>query len=658
MSKDNGQKTNSAFLRYQKQRNSRSISMKLKTGLLFLLSTLLIIIAAGAYAQEPGNSQGSISLKKAQAQKSAQSRQKIANEYYRNREYEKAAAMYEELYKEQPSYVNYMYLVYSLVEINEFKKAERYAKKQIRNNPGNLRYVVDLGYIYNAAGEEDKAMDKYKEALSKLTADRNKIHQLANAFESKRESKLAVETYLKGQKMLDGAYSFNYELGGIYYRLGKYKEMINAYLDLIGEDESKISVVQNRLQSVLNNDPDNSIHDLLRKSLLQKIQKEPELALYSEMLLWYSVQEKDFETALSQAIALDKRYQGEGQKVYNIALLSSNNRDYKTAIKAFRYITGIGEDHLLFVQAKTGLLTNMYMQLTSQAQTNEKDLKNIEEELENGLEQLGKNTITISLIRKLAHLKAYYLNDFGGASALLEEAVELPNIAAVEKAECKLELADILLYSSMPWDASLLYSQVEKAFKNDPLGHEAKFRNARLSFYIGEYKWAKAQLDVLKAASSKLIANDAMEMSLLISDNMDSDSGFRALAQYSRASLLLFRHKENEALGILDSLEQSFPSHPILDEVLFKKAEVMMQTARYSEADSLYQVIIDFYSEDILADNALFKRAELYHYHYADKDKAMELYQKLLLDFPGSVFTVEARKRYRGLRGDLPKEDV
>jgi predicted negative regulator of RcsB-dependent stress response len=221
------------------------------------------------------------------------------------------------------------------------------------------------------------------------------------------------------------------------------------------------------------------------------------------------------------------------------------------------------------------------------------------------------------------------------------------------KAEIKLELGDTYLFTGEVWEASLLYSQVEKALKNEPIGHEAKFRNARLSYFIGEFEWAKAQLDVLKAATSKLIANDAMELSLLISDNMDPDSTYTALAFFARAELSMYRMQYDGALATLDSIRMLALSHPLDDDVLFRKAEIFISKNDLAQADSLLADIVEDYPFDILADNALFRRAELHAGPLNDKAAAMDMYQRLVLEYPGSLFATEARKRYRQLRGDF-----
>ena len=198
----------------------------------------------------------------------------------------------------------------------------------------------------------------------------------------------------------------------------------------------------------------------------------------------------------------------------------------------------------------------------------------------------------------------------------------------------------------------MLYSQVEKTFKNEPIGHLAKLKNARLTYYIGEFAWAKAQLDVLKSATSKLIANDALELSLLISDNTEADSSYAGLFLYSRADLLLYQNKYDEAFMKLDAINTLGTWHPLFDEVLYKKAEIRILQGQYEEADTLLQKLYTSYPDDILGDDALYRRGRLYQEIFIDDQMAMDLYQELLTKHPGSIYTIDARRRFRALRGD------
>ena len=253
-------------------------------------------------------------------------------------------------------------------------------------------------------------------------------------------------------------------------------------------------------------------------------------------------------------------------------------------------------------------------------------------------------------MRHYATLMAYHGGDAQEAVSTLDDVLELPRLKPQVRDEVKLELGDLLLFAGQTWDASLLYMQVEKANKNDVLGAAAKFRNAKLSYYSHDFEWAKSQLDVLRSSTSKLVANDAMELSLLISDNMEDDSTYDMLALFADADLLLYRGQLDSAWDAFDAVGRAVLSHPLLDEVLMRKAQIRMKQARYAEADSLLQRLVDFYPYDITADDALMLRAELNEDHLANPQTALECYEKLLLDYPTSLYVDRARKRYNALK--------
>jgi hypothetical protein len=439
----------------------------------------------------------------------------------------------------------------------------------------------------------------------------------------------------------------------MYEMNGNYSAMIEEYLDLLEMDQAQLEMVQNRFQNVLNKDLDNKISDMLREALLKRNQRNPDNRDYGEMLLWLSVQQKDFEFALIQARSIDTRFNEGGMLIFSVANLSLANNEYDVAIEAFSNLIKRGQANLYYAESLTGRLQAKFLKIIEGYNYQAGELNSLQQEYYSALSELGRNARTLVLMKDLAHLEAFYLDELDAAVQLLEEALLIPGAPEKMKADIKLELGDIYLFTGEIWEASLLYSQVEKAFKNDPTGHEAKFRNARLSYFIGEFDWAKAQLDVLKAATSKLIANDAMDLALLISDNIDIDSTYTGLSYYSRADLLIYRGQDSLALLTLDSISMLGLFHSLDDEILYSKAGIYIDKKQYDIADSLLAKIVQVYPDDILADNALFERAELQAEALNNKGLAMELYQKLMLEYPGSLFTTEARKRFRQLRGDF-----
>jgi tetratricopeptide (TPR) repeat protein len=589
----------------------------------------------------------------AQRNEDSSSDERLANQYMREGEFEKAVLLYEELFEKDPSPVIYNNYLQCLIELDEFRSAERIVEQQIRDNPGRWRFQVDLGYVYDKANDNRKLRRHFDGLISSLTSHPQAINDLANAFIFRDYYDRALETYQQGRSMLGNSYPFNIQIAAIYSRWAEHDKMMKEYIDLISLDDSYLENVQGLLQDELNNDPDFLKSDALRRVLLERSQRDASRIIYPEMLLWLSLQQKDFRMALRQARVLDRRMGQEGQLVIEVAKLSAVNNEFDISREGFQYIINLGDLNPFYLEARVGLLNAKYRQATTGYGIDYDLLKEVESEYHHAIDEMGLQVRTVTLIRNLANLKAFYLNDTKEAADLLRNVIDIPNVSNRIKAECRIELADILLLQGDLWDAHLLYAQVDKTFRDDPLAHEARFKNARLSFYMGEFNWAKAQLDVIKAATSRLIANDAMALSLLIQDNLENDGSSAPLEMFARAEMHIFMNNFDQALDVLDSLQQKFPSHQIIDNVLMSKADIKIRTGSYQDADDILSGITELYSEGLLASQALFMRAQLYEDVFNKKDEAMRLYQQLIVDYPGSIYTISARNRFRYLRGDL-----
>ncbi len=581
----------------------------------------------------------------------------LAIQFFQARDYEKAVGLFEKLYQEQPSSFYYMYYLQCLVELKDYKRAEKLIKGQRKSDPRSTKYLVDLGYLYYREGEGEKARKLYEDAMKELGPDQQQVFDLANAFILKGETAYAIEVYLKGRELLKGAYPFSFELANVYQRTGNFAGMFEEYLNLLEVNESYLNTVQDRLQNILIDDPENAKNEQFRLALLTRVQRNPDHPAYADLLWWYAIQQKDFELALIQSKALDRRRQEQGGRILQLAQLAVANDQYPIALDAYAYLTGKGEAYPYYDISRVEWVNTKFLQVTSRGIPSAKELGELEKAFLQVLAWVGENHTSVTLMQNLAHLEAFYMARPEEAQEILYRAIDMKDIGPKEKAFCKLELGDILLLFGDVWEATLLYQQVYQDFKYDVLGQTAKFKNTKLSFYIGEFGWAKAQADILKAATDKLIANDALALSILIAENYDPDSTTIGLFMYARADLLSYKNQDRRALQLLDSIPLLFGYHPLLDDVLLKKAGIYMKLGEYTIADSLLHKVTTDYPDDVTADRALFLQAGLREKEMNDTTAAMGLYARLLERYPSSIYLIDARKRYRILRGDKVEKE-
>ncbi|MBI3234029.1 MAG: tetratricopeptide repeat protein, partial [Bacteroidetes bacterium] len=509
-------------------------------------------------------------------------------------------------------------------------------------------YNVDHALLMTSK-DKQKGNKEISKIISTLPPVELIVQKTADAFIKRDMLNEAIETYKKGRSIFNNDNLWHVELGKTYNMAGMRNEMINEYLEAVQVDAASLEAVENNLQQSM---ADSAQSAELKQALYTRLQKNPTNEPLMEMLIWYEIQQKDFKGAFNQLKVLDKRQKLEGRRIIEIARIAENNRDFESAINYCQYIIDQGKLGRYYNEAKNLQLETRRRKVTNGIYT-QNDLKQLEKDYKEYISEYGVSPATASSIKDLAEMYAYYLNMPDTAITYLEMLTNMPRLSNAMRAECKLMLGDVYILIGNYWDPVLLYGQVDKDFKEDELGQEAKFRNAKLSYYKGEFEWSQTQLDILKKATSQLISNNSIELALLIQDNLGLDSNEEAMKLFADADLYIYQNKFNEAIANLDTIYARFPQHSLADDILYAKARIYRKQQQWQKALDMLDKVYTIYSYDILADNALFDAAEIYEYNLNNKAKAKELYEKLITQLPGSSFAVEARKRYRMLRGDV-----
>ena len=265
--------------------------------------------------------------------------------------------------------------------------------------------------------------------------------------------------------------------------------------------------------------------------------------------------------------------------------------------------------------------------------------------------QFGTYEQTLALQIAYGDFLAFHLHQPEEASQFLKQSLKL-NLSAFQEATVKLKLGDILVLQERFNEALIYYTQIQANLKNSTISQEARFKVAKTSYYKGDFEWAEAQLNILKSSTSQLLANDALDLKLLITDNKYDDSLHVALKLYAKADLMAFQNKPDQAISLLDTILTEHNGESIIPQALFKQAQLFEQKKQFDKAVVNYQSIITNYGYGILVDDACYFLAELYNNQLAEPEKAKEFYEKIIFNHEDSIYFIEARKKFRMLRGD------
>ena len=577
----------------------------------------------------------------------------LAQYYYNNGEFDKAVVYYQTLYSKSPTKVYFVRYFDCLIKVKNRKEAEKILKRQINSNRKDVELKIMLGLFY----EEDKdikATDKiFSELIADLSPNPTQIIELSNAFRSKNKIDFALKALEKGRKLLKDSYPLNVQFAEIYASNGDFDNMFKELINLLELSITQKSAVQNTLMRFIDfTNPESKEFKSLKSILLEKTQKNSDNIIYSEMLIWFYIQSANFSAAITQSIALDKRFNYAGEYVLEVGKMALENRNYEQARKAFKHVISLGHEYPFYGEAERLNLNVRFTELTTNRNYSQQEIDETIKEFQQTIARLGAKRSAFELGIELAYIQAYFGNKSTEAITLLNELISLPGLTDIQKASGKMLLADIFVLQGEIWDASILYMQIDTDFKYEIIGQEAKYKNARIYYYDGEFDFAQSQLSVLKESTSRLIANDAIQLSTLITDNFGLDSNFQIMGWFAQGDLQLEQHKYAEAFSYYDSVLRAEPGHSLEDEILFRKAKAMELQGRWDDAIPFLEKIVSSFGNDILADDALFRLAEIHEIQKGDKEKALEYFKKILVDYKGSLYSTEARKRLRILRGE------
>ena len=565
----------------------------------------------------------------------------LAESYFREGEYEKATQIYESLEKNNPFNTRYLKrLITCYQETSNYEKAADLLQKKLLNNPSQHYLRIEIGYNFDRQQKTALAKKEYDFAIDAITSNPSLGGIMGRMFQQNNLLDYAIEAYSKTMRLYKNA-SYEFQIAQIYGEKGEFEKMFDSYTQLIDKDENYLGGVQRFTSRYINEDATNSNNIAFKKSLLKKSISNPK-NVWNELLSWLFTKQKEYGKAFIQEKALFNRDPAYIETVFRLAKIAFENNDITTAKKCFDFIL----EKTNFIEEK--ITAELYL-LKIAVKTTAKNSASL---FEKTLQEYGVNRNSLEIQLEFADYLTFKINNPSKAIEVLEKALLL-STSKFKNARIKLKLGEVLVFTGRFNKALLYFSQVQTQLKNHPLSQQARFKVAQTSYFKGDFKWAKSQLKILKGSTTQLIANDAVDLFLVISDNEPKDSIPSGLIDFAKADLLAYQNKNTEAIAIYSAMAQKYQGQNIEDDVLFNQATLYLKENQYENTISNLLKIISINAEGILVDDSYYLLAEVYKNKIKDTEKASEYYQKIIFEKPSSIYLVDARKKYREIRGDI-----
>lgn len=606
----------------------------------------------------------------------------LAHLLYEKNEFAKAAVLFEDLVDVYPNDENTQQrYIQCMVKLGEQDKAIKWIKKKIKKSTQPMHWVIQECWVNTSypEGPEKAKHNARADELVELIIDQLKpnameqmgsIHlYVANRFEKLGLRDYAIKTLVAAEEQVGEIPEISNELALLYMETGNREKGLEKYTNMMLSGlpfETVRPVFESHVTDSLD-------FVIMQRLLLKKIQEYPEVTALSEGLKWTFIKQENWSSAFLYTRSLDKRLKENGTRVYELGQLCQSNRQYLVAIQCYEYCINLKESCFDLPACQSALIDVTY-EKTINSNPSIENLIALRNQMWEFEKKYGPQEATLNNALKLSQLLVRYDAVFNQADMSktknsnttdnnkktnYQEAEELLRKYLNEGsylnknaiAKVKLALGDVLVAAGDVWTSELLFAQVEKDFKEEETGQFAKFKRAELSFYRGDFDWASMQLDVLKSATTQLISNDAMELALVIIDNLGIDSNYQALQWYGQALLYEKQHDYQKSWNYLDSIVSNYPGHALSDEVLYVKARIRKDQGQYVQAAELLETLSLAFNFDILADNALYQLGMLYAYQLNNQEKAKASFEKLIEKYQNSVYMVDARREYRKIRG-------
>ena len=578
-------------------------------------------------------------------------------------EIERAAALYKELLAKAPS--NFMYfdgVQRTLLALKRYDEAIGLITARLNSAPDDLSLRTLLGAVLYRAGRETEADEAWTRAIAAAASNPNTYRLVAGSMVESRLLDKAVATYRRGREACNDPMLFTMELAHLLVASMDYKGATQEYLRWLEQNPAQVSFVQNRM-ALFSWKPEG--RDAAIEAVRAAIDRREDIRLY-ELLGWLHMEGKDFTGAYDVYRTIDKLSGSNGIGLYTFAERAFREKVFDLSAKAYRaaldaplpqarraaamygYATSLKE---LAAAPDSGLSYQPDFPLP--APESRPQYAGVIASYKEVIQRYPRTEFAARSYLQIGLIQFDKDFDLDGALASFDRVRgENPGLAMITH-DVALKAGQVLTARGDTMAAMTRYLSVARTPAATPdQSDEANFRIAELDYFRGQFTAAVQRLDSLTLNLKADYANDALALRAVLQEN--SATAPNALKEFARADFLARQRKNTEAIALYQEIVKKFPQAFLVDDALIKAASLQARSGLYREAVASYETLLNQFKESSVSlDRARFQMGEVFELGLKDPANAVACYEKVLVDYPHSVLSEQARSRIRRLRGDV-----
>jgi len=613
---------------------------------LLIHSVLVTTLVLFAHAQPQTANRNPPPAEEQLFDENTEARYQLALSYLRGMQFDRAIAVFNELREEFPhSQIFFEKLKESYVNAKRYDDAIALIDHEISTRSSDEHDVLaaERAQLFYLDGHEPSAMNAWYDLVQSPSANENTYRIVYASMIRVRLLIQAIDLLLEGRTSIGNENLFQADIAYLYSLTGQHELAAHEYLNLLAFSDQQLNYVKGRLGRDLEQ---NGALAAAIEITQKRIESEPDLLQFRDLLAWLYEENGDFEQAYREISILEEQKENSGEITHQFALRAAEFGAFDVAGRAFQAVLASHPNETIYSEARLGL-ADMYRLIAEHDSKQHEYYSNALNAYKIFMAEFPDHPKIPTVMQRIAQLHQKIFLDRDAARAILLRLTTTYPLTPIAY-EARFNLGQLAVEEGHLDQAIDIFSDLSNRAGGELSAH-ASYEKALIHFYKGDFELTQSLLSTLGKNADKETANDAIALRVLLLNHPPLDSTNSALQKYAGTLLLLRQHQLDKTIQAADEILFQWGQNPIADDTRFLRAQALEKSGHITEATMAFGEFPLIHPQSTLLDQSMFKYAELLE-SQGHISEALQSYNDFLLQYPSSLLARQVRERIRELR--------